>query len=151
MCHRLIKAENSIDIVNPRVLVISRRESLIGTMLERLIPIEKDWMVLQVSEDQKVVDLIQKVNEKNPNIVVVPQDEYISDEQLFLRFLQDCSEIKKVITVSLQENKIEVYCKQKVQIKSSQDLLSEVNKQLFNFCPEAVENHNEKISSIDLV
>jgi hypothetical protein len=66
----------------------------------------------------------------NPSIVIISQDELGYDEQLLARLNQDCPQVKKVILVSLSENLMEVYSKQKIRVESVQDLFSEVENQL---------------------
>ena len=106
--------ENLVNVVNPNVVVISRRESLLGCAVEYLTADEKDWMILRVSESQDLGDLVQMLEEANPNIVVISQDELGHDERLLERLNQDCPQVKKVILVSLSENLMEVYSKQKI-------------------------------------
>jgi Zn-dependent M32 family carboxypeptidase len=117
-------------LVNTKVIVISRRESLLGRAVEYLTADEKEWMILRVSDSQNLEDWIQKVEETDPNVVIISQDELGYDEHLLARLNQDCPQVKKVILVSLSENLLEVYSKQKIQVKSVQDLFSEVENQL---------------------
>ncbi len=125
----LVNMETLVNIVKPRVVVISRRESLLGRAVEYLTTDEREWMILRVSESRNLADLVQKVEEANPTIVIISQNECGYDEQLSTRLMQACLELKKVILVSLSENLLEVYCKQKIQVKSVQDLFSEVENQ----------------------
>lgn len=126
----LVYMENLVNSVKPRVVVISRRESLLGRAVEYLSADEREWMIIKVSDTGNFADLIRKVEEAKPNIVIISQDVQANDERLSIRLLQDCRELKKVILVSLEENKLEVFCKQKIQVKSVQDLFSEVESQL---------------------
>ena len=126
----LLRMENSIGVVNPKVVVISRRESLLGRAVEYLTADEKEWMILQVSESLDLGCLVQKVEEAHPDIVIISQDEPGHDEQLLARLHHDCPAVKKVIVVSLSENLLEVYSKQKFQVESVKDLFSEVEKQM---------------------
>ena len=125
----LVNMENLVTIVKPKVVVISRRESLLGRAVEYLTADEKEWMILRAFENQNILDLIQEVQRANPNIVIISQNERGNDERFSTQLLQACPELKKVILVSLSENLMEVYCKQKIQVKSTQDLFSEVENQ----------------------
>lgn len=138
--------ENLLSTIKPRVLVISRCESLLGIAVESLAVDAKDWMVLRTYEGETTADLIEKVNEVNPGIVIIPQNDVEMDDPLFIRMLQDCTGIQKVICFSLQENALEVYCKRKIQVDSAQDLFLEVDNQLVNICPEAKQPHDKKKS-----
>jgi len=115
--------------MNSRVLIISRHESLLGRAVEHIVTEEREWMVLRVSDNEDVTDVVRKVDEAGPNIVVISQDEPANDERLSMLVLQDCLTVKKVIIVSLSANEIEVYHKQKIQVKSPQDLFLEVERQ----------------------
>ncbi|MBI5353041.1 MAG: hypothetical protein HZB50_10415 [Chloroflexi bacterium] len=139
--------ENLSGTTKPRVLVISRCESLLGIAVESLAVDEKDWMVLRIYEGEITGDLVEKVKELDPGIVIIPQSDTEIEDPLFMRILQDCVGIQKMISFSLQENTLEVYCKRKIQVKSSQDLFSEVDNQLINICPEAKQPYDEKKST----
>ena len=121
-----------VDAIKSKVLVISRRESLLGRTVEYLVPAERQWKVLRISKEQDADELIQRLDEESPDVVVISQDDYVDDKQLSIRVLRECVEIKKVVMVSLEENMIEVYCKQRMQIKSAQDLFSEVENQFLD-------------------
>jgi hypothetical protein len=121
--------ENLVTVVKPKVVVISRREGLLGRAVEYLTVDEKEWMILRAFDNQNILDLIQEVKRANPNIVIISQNERGNDERFSTQLLQACPELKKVILVSLSENLMEVYCKQKIQVKSTQDLFSEVENQ----------------------
>jgi DNA-binding NarL/FixJ family response regulator len=128
-----VHTENLVIAVNPKVVVISRHEHLLGRAVEYLSADKREWAILRVSESEALEDLVQKVEEANPDIVIVSQDELGHDERLLARLNQDCPDVKKVILVSLSENLMEVYSKQKIQVKSVQDLFSEVESQLSKF------------------
>ena len=121
--------ESLVNIVKPRVVVISRRESLLGRAVEYLTADEREWMILRVFDGQNTPDLIQKVKEANADIVIISLDERAYDQRFSTQLLQACAELKKVILVSLSENLMEVYCKQKIQVNSVQDLFSEVESE----------------------
>ena len=144
-----VNAKSLVNAVkpNPRVVVISRRESLLGRAVEYLTADEKEWMILRVSESQDLGELVQKVEEANPNIVIISQDEHDYNERLLARLNQDCPDVKKVILISLMENFMEVYSKQKIQVKSVQDLFSQVENQLSKLQPEANRNNNKNLST----
>ena len=118
--------ENPLTSISPRVVVISRRESLLGRAVEYLTADEREWTILRVSDSKTLAGLVQKVEEANPNIVIISREENSHDEQLSVRLLEVCADLKKVIMVSLNENLIEIYCKQKIRVNSVQDLFSEV-------------------------
>lgn len=125
----LVIMESLVNIVKPRVVVISRRESLLGRAVEYLTADEREWMILRVFDGQNTPDLIQKVKEANADIVIISLDERAYDRRFSTQLLQACAELKKVILVSLSENLMEVYCKQKIQVNSVQDLFSEVESE----------------------
>ncbi len=125
----LVNVENLMISVKPKVVVISRRESLLGCAVEYLTTDEKEWMVLLVSECHTISDVSRKVAEANPNIVILSRKERGYDEQLSAQLLQDCPELNKVILVSLSENFMEVYGRQRIQVKSVEDIYAVVDEQ----------------------
>lgn len=122
----LVNMEPLVTIVKPRVVIISRRESILEYAVESLTANEREWMILKASESQNLADLVQNVEEANPNIVIISENERSYDERLSTQLMQECSDLKKVILVSLSENLLEVYCKQKIRVNSVEDLFSEV-------------------------
>ncbi len=116
--------------------------------MEHLTADEKEWIVLRVSANEDLGDLVQKVDQANPDIVILSEDELGHDQQLLARLNQDCPALKKVIRVSLSENLLEVYSKQKIQVNSVGDLFSEVENQLSKLCPHANQNEYMNKSSI---
>ncbi len=112
--------------IKPRVLVVSRREGLLGQTVEHLAPDEMEWKVLRTSREQCLEELLQKLGEESPNIVIILQDDYMNDKQLSLRMLQECTETRKVIMVNMEKNLIEVYSKQLVKVERLQDLFTAV-------------------------
>ena len=139
-----LRMKNSAGVVNPKVVVISRRESLLGRAVEYLTADETEWMIIRVSESQDLGDLVRKVEEANPDLVIISQDELEHDARLLARLNQDCPAVNKVILVSLSENLLEVYSKQKIQVKSVKDLFSEVENQLSKLGPHADQKQHDK-------
>ena len=119
-------SDGSENIVQPRVVVISRCESLLGRAVEYLAADEKKWMILKASESRNLADLVQKVEEANPQTVIISQNERGYDERFSTRLMQACPELKKVILIILSENLMEIYSKQSIQVKSVEDLFSVV-------------------------
>jgi hypothetical protein len=121
--------ENLASIVKPRVVVISSCESLLGRAVEYLTSDEKEWMILRAFESRNLAELVQKVEQANPNIVIISQVERDFDEQFSMQLIKACPELQKVIFVILSENLMEVYCRQRIQVNSTQDLFSVVENQ----------------------
>ena len=135
--------DNLLGIKKPKVLVISRGESLLGVAVESLVDEMKSWVVLRTYVGDDPADLVRKVNEADPSVVIIPQSDTELDDPLFIRMLQGCSGIRKVISISLQENMLDIYCKQKTNIRSTQDIFLEAEKQLNNACPEVNKLYDE--------
>ncbi len=129
-----------LNEIKPRVLVVSRRESLLGQTVEHLVPDEMEWKVLRTSQEQCLEELLQKLDKESPNIVIISQDDYMNDKQLSLRMLQECTETRKVIMVSMEKNLIEVYSKQKVKVESLQDLFTAVEDHMAEHKPVMTES-----------
>lgn len=121
--------EDLVHPIKPKVVVISRRDSLLGCAVEYLTADEREWVILGISENQVLEDLVRKVEKANPQIVIISQGEFGNDAQLSIRLMLDCPELRKVILVSLSENLMEVYWKQKIQVSRVEDLFSEVENQ----------------------
>ena len=67
--------------------------------------------------------LAREVEKVNPDIVIIHQGMYSGEMRLPIKLVQDHSKLK-IITISLENNLVEVYNKHTICIKEVSDLLS---------------------------
>lgn len=115
--------EGKTPMNKPRTVILWGREDLLGRAVELLLTNRKKWEVIRISDNNRLDTLFQEVERVDPNVVIIYQGDCASDTQIPAQLLQGRPGLK-VITVSLENNSMEVYNKQKVLIKDVSDLLS---------------------------
>ncbi len=108
-----------------KTVILWGREDLLGRGVEFFLSTRSEWEVIRVSDKQGVDFLTQEVERVKPDVVILYQGNCAEDMPVPMRLLQACPGLK-VITVSLENNSVEVYSKQKVWLKEVADLLSVV-------------------------
>ena len=106
-----------------KTVILWGREDLLIMGFESYISERLNWEVIRISDNQSIDFLTQRVDEVNPDVVIIYQGDCASTSYLPAQLIQDHPGLK-VITSSLENNLIEVYSKQKVMMKEVSDLLS---------------------------
>lgn len=87
--------------------------------------------MISISNEENYDELMLAVNRVNPDVVIIHQ----KDPNLYLNLpailLHDHPKLK-VVTLSLNNNLMEVYSKQDILVKSTSDLISVVDADLVN-------------------
>ena len=81
------------------------------------------WDVTRSSNNGEVEDLICAAKRIHPEVIVLCQDKADADPALPLRLIHEelCT---KVITLGMDSNLVQVYCKQNIMLEGSSDLVS---------------------------
>ncbi len=108
-----------------KTVILWGREDLLGRGVEFFLNTRSEWEVIRVSDKQGVDFLTQEVERVKPDVVILYQGNCAGDVPVPMQLLQARPDLK-VITVSLENNSVEVYNKQKVWLKEVADLLSVV-------------------------
>lgn len=111
--------------MNSKTIVLWGREDLLSTSVELFLTGQKGWNVVNISSEDDFEALIQAVDKVNPDVVILQQGNRAGNSNLPIKLLKDHPGLK-VITVSLNDNLMEVYSKQNILIKSASDLISVV-------------------------
>lgn len=110
----------------PKTVLLWGREDLLSQSMAFFLTNEKEWEVIQISDNQNMHVLINEVEKVKPDVVILYQGDCASFTHLPGLLLHGRPKLK-VITVSLENNSMEVYNKKKVWLKSATDLLSVVD------------------------
>jgi len=103
--------------------VLWGHENLLGYSVEFLLNSRKDLELVKLSGEMGAEALIEEVRKTHPDVVVIYQLDCSSNADLPVRLMENQLWLK-VILVNLENNSVEVFNKQKVQISESSDLLS---------------------------
>lgn len=124
----LIVHEHDTDVKkmeNPRekTAVLWGGENLLGSVVESLLDSQNMWRIVRISDDHDKSVIIKNIKDLKPGVLIVYKKEELVEVQLLIQLLDECPDLK-IITVSPQSNSVQIYNKQRVWIKSSEDFLS---------------------------
>lgn len=108
-----------------RILVWSS-ENILGSSIKLFLAAREDWVVTSMTDQEDQAALILAVESEQPDVVIIHRECFDSDPaQLMLQFLIDHPNIK-VVTVSLENNAVEVISKQKILVQQASDLIAAI-------------------------
>ncbi len=108
-----------------KTVILWGREDLLGRGVEFFLNSRSEWEVIRISDKQGADFLTQEVERLKPDVVIIYQGNCNGDMPVPMHLLEGRPQLK-VITVSLENNSVEIYNKQKVWLKEVGDLLSVV-------------------------
>ncbi len=106
-------------------VILWGREDLLGRGVEFFLSTRSEWEVIRISDKRGIDFLTEEVERAKPDVVIIYQGNCIGDMPVPMQLLQGRPQLR-VITVSLENNSVEVYSKHKVWLKEVSDLLSVV-------------------------
>lgn len=108
-----------------KTIVLWGREDLLSTSVELLLTAQKGWKVINIPIEETLDALMKAMDEVKPDIVIIPREDH-ADRLKLPTVLFDNYPKLKVITVSPDNNLMEVYSKQDILISSAFDLISAI-------------------------
>ena len=115
--------KNGMEITNSKVIILWGEDVLLLRAVELLLNTKEGWKQIRFSEDWEDDTMIQEVKRVHPDVIVVHEGIFVEKTHLLTKFVQDFTKLK-VITISLENNLLEVYNKQTILIKEAADLIS---------------------------
>lgn len=106
-----------------KTVVLWGHENLLGYSVELLLNTRKDLELIKISEKLGAGVLLEQVEQIHPDVVVIYQLNSSSHADLPMRLAQ-IQERLKIILVNLENNSVQVFSKQVVQINEGTDLLA---------------------------
>ena len=111
------------NIMKSKTVILYGRDDVLGHSVELFLSSRKDWKVIKISDKHTLAHLLRKIDKVNPDVVILHQGSNASNTRLPAHLMKDHVGLK-VIMVSLENNSMEVYNKQRVWVKNADDLLS---------------------------
>jgi hypothetical protein len=106
-----------------KTVVLWGSEDILISSVESILASKKEWEVVSLSNKKDIDTLIQAVETTHANIVIMQQGEHSDPTFLPMQLIKDLPSLR-VITVSLENNSMEVFSKQKIWVKDVSDLIS---------------------------
>lgn len=110
-----------------KTIVVWGREDILISSIKLFLAVQEDWTVVSITSQEELDALVLNPDAKQPDIVVIHQGCHNSPEDFPLQLLQEHPTIK-VIMVSLEDNLMDVYSKQKVLLRDASDLISAIGE-----------------------
>jgi hypothetical protein len=110
-------------MVKTRKVILWGREDLLGRSVELFLSEHQEWEVLRLPNRQVDEGLLEITLREKPDVAILYLGNCSDNQSLPMRLIQQCPGLK-VITVSLENNTMAVYCKQEVMVENVSDLLS---------------------------
>jgi hypothetical protein len=112
-----------IMINNPKMVVIWGGENILLSSIQYLLANRNDWIVVSVSSAEEFETQVLIAKKDLSDIVLIYQGDMDEPCDLPMQLLHDHAELR-VITISLENNVMNVYNKQSLLVKETADLVS---------------------------
>jgi hypothetical protein len=119
--HRLDRRLKTVT--KSKMIVVWGDENVLGSSVKYFLSTKEDWTVVSVSTKAELDALIREMDPIHLDVVIIHQGCQGDPANLPLQFLRDHPAIQ-VITISLENNLMDVYSKQKIMIRQASDLIT---------------------------
>jgi hypothetical protein len=116
-------------VANSKTIVVWGGQDILSSSIEFLCSAHDDWKVVSISNKQALDALFWDADATQPDIVIIHHGNDNEPAKLPLQFLQDHPAIK-VITISLENNAMEIFSAQRVVIEQASDLIAVIENEL---------------------
>jgi len=106
-----------------KIAILWGSDDLLAQAMELFIKSEERWEVVRMFTDQGMDCLVEQVNRIKPDVVILYPGNCSIDKSLLIQLIQAQPELK-VVTVSLESNRMQVYSKHNFILREASDLLS---------------------------
>jgi len=97
-------------------------DGVLVTAVEHLLATRPAWKVIRILDTQDELDIPRQFEDGGPDVLIIQDGILTRNKQLLIKFIRDYSELR-IITISADDNLMEVYDKQTIRIKEARDLL----------------------------
>ena len=91
-------------------------DDLLAQAMEFFLRAGETWEVVRISTDQSTSSLMEQVRRIRPDVVILYQGNFVNDESLPMQLFLDQPNLK-VVTVSLENNLMQVYSKHSITVR----------------------------------
>lgn len=111
-----------------KIIVVWSCEDIFCSSIKHFLAPKEDWKVVSISNKEDLDALILAEEIKNQGFVIIHQGNHNDPTNLSLQFLQDHPEVR-VIQISLEDNVLDVFSKQKISITEVSDLITVIENE----------------------
>lgn len=115
-------------MMKSKKIVIWGCDDILSSSIELFLAAKEDWQVISIKDIEGVNSLKLALETNRPDIVIVHQAYHNSSNNLPMQILQDYP-ATKVITISLEDNLMEIFSRQNVLVKQASDLIAVIENE----------------------
>lgn len=108
-------------------VILWGRVDLFSSSVEFLLATQKKWDVVNISDEEGVDALILAIETMEPDVLIIPQGLPKSISLWLFNILMNYPNLR-MISISPENNAIEIYSKKQVWVKSVTDLVTVVEE-----------------------
>ena len=118
---------------------------LLAQSMEFFIKAEEEWEVVKISTDAGIDYLLDQTEKIHPDVIILYAGNSVNDPNLLMQLIEKQPNLR-VVTVSLDDNQIQVYSKHSLVVRKVSDLLSIIENRYFLDHPNEKEVNEGKIN-----
>jgi predicted transcriptional regulator len=119
---------NPMMITKSKMIVVCGEENIFGSSIQNLLASKSEWIVVRVSTIEDFRSSILPDLSASSDIVIIHPVESPDFTTFALHLLQEKANIR-VITISLENNAMNIYDKHTFLIKKASDLIAVIDKE----------------------
>lgn len=120
----------------PRTIVLWGQNDLLTKAMEMFLTADESeaWNVIKLPANPCITTLVEQVQKIKPDLVILYQPKPGHDSEALGKLIQDQPDLR-MITVSLENNVMQVYSKRTITVRQVSDLLSVIEDRYFSENP----------------
>ncbi|HEY3312643.1 MAG TPA: hypothetical protein VGK00_13465 [Anaerolineales bacterium] len=115
--------------MDPKTVLIWGGDDLLSSSIELYLASRSDWTVINIDKQAGCKALETALESTQAGIVIIRLEDQPTPDNISISLMQNHPALK-VITVGLDNNSLEVYCKQKVLVRQPSDLISVIENEV---------------------
>jgi DNA-binding NarL/FixJ family response regulator len=133
-------------MTEPKTAILWGCNDLLAHSMEVFIKAEEKWEVVKISTDMGTGYLLDQAEKIHPDVIILYEQSSAKTANLLMELIGKQPNLR-VVTVSLQDNQVQVYCKRSIVVRQVSDLLSIIEDRHFSNYPVEKE---EEVSSDEI-
>lgn len=105
-------------------------DDLLSRAMEIFLTGAEAWEVIRIPVEHGYACLLEQAKQIKPRVIILYTEHCLEDPNLPMQLIQDQPNLK-VVTVSLDDNQMQVYSKHSLLVHRASDLLSIIEKDYF--------------------
>jgi hypothetical protein len=113
-----------------KTVILWGRDDVLSHAMDSFLKAEETWKVERIFIDQGIDYLVDQVRRIKPEVVILHTANCAIDQCLLMQLIQDQPQLN-IVTVSLENNLMQVYSKHNFVLREVSDLLSIIEDRYF--------------------